>query len=182
MVMATDLFVGGFHDGTIIAADMAFHRSLLVTVGADETARIWNFESMKCELVHRFPPSENPIGVAIHPSGFQVVVSFKEKVRLYNVFMDKLKMFQEAASKSLKELRFSNSGQYWAAASSINVIVFDTATFSQLLCFQGHMMAVKRIFWGPGDHVLFSAGNDGNVYGWSLESDNRIDIIASSNR
>eukprot|EP00604_Paraphysomonas_vestita_P002218 CAMPEP_0174819286 /NCGR_PEP_ID=MMETSP1107-20130205/2415_1 /TAXON_ID=36770 /ORGANISM="Paraphysomonas vestita, Strain GFlagA" /LENGTH=263 /DNA_ID=CAMNT_0016032481 /DNA_START=1392 /DNA_END=2184 /DNA_ORIENTATION=+ len=43
-------------------------------------------------------------------------------------------------------------------------------------------MAVRRIAWGPGDHYLFSAGADGNVYGWSLEHDHRIDVVASSNR
>ena len=30
--------------------------------------------------------------------------------------------------------------------------------------------------------VLFSAGGEGNVYGWSLLSDQRLDVIASSGR
>lgn len=181
LTVATDLFPGGFHDGPIIASDIAYHRSVFATIGSDSTTRIWNFETMKCELVHKFG-NEDPIGVAMHPSGFQLIISFKEKVRLYNIYMDKLKLFQESASKSLRELRFSNSGQYWAAASTINVIVYDTTTFTQVLCFQGHMMAVRRIAWGPGDHYIFSAGADGNVYGWSLDQDHRIDVIASSNR
>jgi WD40 repeat protein len=181
-VVATDLFPGGFHDGSILATDIAFHRSVCVTIGSDSTLRIWNFETLKCELVHKFTSEGDPIGLAIHPSGFQVIVSFKEKVKLFNIYLDKLKLFQESVSKSLKELKFSNSGQYWAAASTINVMIYDTTTFTQILCFQGHMMAIKRIAWGPGDHYIFSAGADGNVYGWSLEQDHRIDVIASSNR
>jgi WD40 repeat protein len=181
LVAATDLFHGGFHDGPIIASDISYHRSVLATIGTDSTVRIWNYETMKCELVHKFG-TEDPLGVAMHPSGFQIIISFKEKVKLYNIYLDKLKLFQENVTKSLKELKFSNSGQYWAAASTINVMVYDTVTFTQLLCFQGHMMMIKRLAWGPGDHYLFSAGSDGNVYGWSLEFDHRIDIIASSNR
>jgi len=179
VVAAVDLCPGGFHDSAIISSDVAYHRSLYATLSMDSALRIWNFETMKCELTHKFL-QEDPIALAMHPSGFQIIVSFKEKVRLYNVYMDKIKLFQETASKSLKELRFSNSGQYWAAASTINVIVFDTKTFSQVMCFQGHMLAVRRIAWGPGDQVLFSAGADGNVYGWSLQYEHRLDVYSSN--
>lgn len=180
-VEATELIPGGFHSSAIISADIAFHRSICATISLDGSARVWNYESSTCELVHRFA-QEDPLALAVHPSGFQLIVSFKDKVRLYNIYMDKLQQIQETASKSLKELRFSNSGQYWAAASTINVIVFDTKSFSQVMCFQGHMMSVRRVCWGPGDHVLFSAGADGNVYGWSMTHDHRIDVVASSSR
>ncbi|RYG67045.1 hypothetical protein EON64_08320 [archaeon] len=39
----SDLRAGGHHTSSILAADMAFERPLLVTVGADNTARVWNY-------------------------------------------------------------------------------------------------------------------------------------------
>ena len=180
-MQAGDLMHGGFHSSAIISADVAFHKNICATVSLDGTARLWNYDTCRCELVHKFS-QEDPLALAIHPSGFQLIVSFKDKVRLFNIYMDRLHQIQETPSKSLRELTFSNSGQYWAAASTINVVVFDTKTFTQIICFQGHMMSVRRICWGPGDNVLFSAGADGNVYGWSMTHDHRIDVIASSSR
>ena len=47
---------------------MAKDRPMLVTVSSDSSLRIWNFETMKCEVVHVFKNDE-PQSVAIHSSG-----------------------------------------------------------------------------------------------------------------
>ena len=104
---------------------ITFDRPILVTVAADSTARLWNYQTLKCELVHYFRTDE-PLAVAAHSSGFQVLVSFKDRVRLYNVLLDKLKPYRETVLKNAKCLKFSHGSQYWAAASAINVSVYDT--------------------------------------------------------
>ena len=50
------------------------------------------------------------------------------------------------------------------------------------MVFQGHMMPIKRIVWAPGDQVVFTAGMDGNVYGWPIAKDARIDVLSANNR
>lgn len=177
----TDLTPGGYHCSTILAADLAYERPLMITIGADCTARLWNYNTMKCELTHDFGQDE-PISVAFHSSGFQVLVSFKDRIKLYNVLLDKLKQSKEAILKNCKCLKFSNGSQYWAAASAINIVVYETKSFQQLVTFQGHMMTVVKLAWAPGDQVLFSAGMDGNVYGWPIAHSGRVDVIAASNR
>jgi WD40 repeat protein len=177
----TDLTAGGYHCATLLAADLAYERPLMITIGADCTARLWNYNTMKCELTHDFGVDE-PISVAFHSSGFQVLVSFKDRIKLYNVLLDKLKQSKEAILKNCKCLKFSNGSQYWAAASAINIVVYETKSFQQLVTFQGHMMTVVRLTWAPGDQVLFSAGMDGNVYGWPIAHSGRVDIISASNR
>ena len=52
----------------MLAADVAKERSVIVTVSTDCTARLWNYETLKCEVVHSFR-SEEPVSVAIHSSG-----------------------------------------------------------------------------------------------------------------
>ena len=136
---------------------------------------------MKCEMTHYFEVDE-PISVAFHPNGFQVLVSFKDRVRLFNVLMDKLRQCKETILKNSRCLKFSNGGQYWAAATAVSVCIYDTKSFQKLITYQGHMMQVIRLSWAPGDQVLFSAGMDGNVYGWPIAKDGRMDIIAASNR
>jgi len=101
---------------------------------------------------------------------------------MYNVLMDKLRPHKEATLKKCTELRFSNGGQYWAAATGVPLYIYDTATCTQLMVFQGHMMAIKRILWAPGDQAVFTAGLDGNVYGWPAAADARIDVLSANNR
>jgi WD40 repeat protein len=176
-----DLTLGGFHCQPILAADMAYERALMVTISADSTCRLWNYLTMRCELVHHFRGDE-PIAVTIHANGFQLLVSFKDRIRMYNVLMDKLKMAKETILKNCKCMKFSNGSQYFAAASAINIVIYDTKSFTQLQTFQGHMMTVVRLVWAVGDQVVFSAGMDGNIYGWPIAKDGRIDVIAASNR
>jgi hypothetical protein len=33
--------------------------------------------------------------------------------------------------------------------------------------------------WAPGDEVVFSAGSDGNVYGWQISREHRIDVVSA---
>ena len=33
------------------------------------------------------------------------------------------------------------------------LVIYDSATFTQLMAFQGHMMVIRRIVWAPGDLV-----------------------------
>lgn len=175
------LVAGGFHDQNIIAADIALDRPIVVTIASDNTARVWNYESKKCELKHNFVNDE-PLAVSVHPNGFSVLISFKDRVRLYNILTDKLNLHHEAILKNCRELKFSNGGHVWAAASSINVLVYDTRTFKVITSLQGHTLTVRKLAWSPGDQILFSAGMDGNVYGWPVNGGSRIDIVSSNSR
>ncbi|KAK0358809.1 hypothetical protein LTR94_033888, partial [Friedmanniomyces endolithicus] len=74
-----DLTTGGYHTSSILSADIAFERPLIVTIGADATMRVWNYLTEKCELVHYFR-NEEPLACALHTSGFQVLVSFKDRI------------------------------------------------------------------------------------------------------
>ena len=177
----SDINAGGYHCTTIIAADMAYERPLMVTIAADCTARVWNYRTKKCELTHHFGNDE-PLAVAFHTAGFQLLVSFKDRVRMYNVLMDKLKPCRETVVKQCKVLKFSHGSQYFAAASAINVYIYETKSFVQLKQCMGHMLSVQELSWAHGDQVLFSAGADGNVYGWPIAKPGRMDIIAASNR
>jgi WD40 repeat protein len=179
---ASDVTHGGVHRGAITCSSMATERSILVTLCVDDnTVRVWNYETQKCEVVHHFG-SDEPISLAVHSNGLFMVVSFKDRVRGYNIGMSSLKPYKEVIQKSCKEILFSHSGQYFACASGINLVVFNSITFKQVMNLQGHMMPIKKIAWAPGDLVLFSASVDGTVYGWPTSRDGRIDVVASNPR
>lgn len=169
----------GFHLQPVLSADIARGRPLLATISVDQSCRIWNYETLKCELIHYFRGDE-PLTLSMHPSGFQLLVSFKDRLRLFNILVDRLQGYQEVILKNCKEAKFSNGGQFFAAVSSINVNVYETTGGTQVASFQGHTMSVRRLCWAPGDQVIFSAGMDGNIYGWPVANEGRLDILSNS--
>ena len=180
-IKITDMTFGGHHNGGIIAADGAAQKPLVFTIADDNTCRIWNFQKKKCELVHSFR-TEEPLALSVHFMGTMLLVSFKLKVKLYNVLMDRLQEYREVTEKNCNAIKFSRGGQYFAVAANITIKVYDTRSFLCLREFQGHMMTVKNLTWGYGDDFVFSAGIDGNVYGWPLRSADRIDMVTSGAR
>ena len=169
----------GFHLQPILCADMARGRPLIATISADQSCRIWNYETLTCDLINYFRTDES-LTLSMHPSGFQMLISFKDRIKLFNILIDRLQGYQEVILKNCKEAKFSNGGQFFAAVSSINVNVYETTTGMQVASFQGHTMTVRRLSWAPGDQVIFSAGMDGNIYGWPVAQEGRLDILSNS--
>ena len=149
--MARDVVFGGCHTYGIRAADAAKEKPFLITVSNDHTARIWDYEQMKCELVHSFK-NDDPIGVSFHPSGLQVLVAFRDKVSLYSVLIDQLFLIKEVVVKKCQEVKFSNLGHLWACVSHTTIHIFDTVTFQNLAVLTGHILPVKRLIWVSYDY------------------------------
>eukprot|EP00605_Chrysophyceae_sp_TOSAG23-4_P001800 GSChrysophyteH1.ASY1.ANO1.1990.1 assembled CDS len=179
---AADVTHGGVHSGPITSVGTAHQRPIVATFCSDDnTVRIWNYETYTCEVVHHFGGDE-PLAIDVHNNGLYMIVSFKDRVRGYNIAMSSLIPHCEVIQKGCKEIKFSHGGDYFACASGINLVVFRTSTFTQVVTFQGHMMPIKKIAWAPGDLVIFSASVDGCVYGWPTCRDGRLDIVASNPR
>ena len=178
----SDLAFGGNHAGAITEAAMAKERSIIATLCPhDNTLRVWNYETKKCEVSHDFG-SDEPLSVTMHENGMFLVVALKDRLRGYNIGMASLKPYKEVIQKGCKQIVYSHSGAYIAASSGINLIVFDAVTFKKIMTFQGHMMPIKRICWSRGDQFIFSAGVDGSVIGWPIAKQGRIDVVASNPR
>lgn len=89
---------------------------------------IWNYNTMKLEISHR--PSDEPQAVAIHPSGFHILVAYSDSIRMMNVLSQSLKEYNSVQMKQCKEVRFSNGGHLFAAGGAsqgIHVFNFYTA-------------------------------------------------------
>lgn len=44
-------------------------------------------------------------GMAVHYAGYQILVSFKDRVRMYFILMDKLKTVKETVLKACKNIQ-----------------------------------------------------------------------------
>jgi cilia- and flagella-associated protein 57 len=86
-----------FHCGPVMGLDICIRKPLVVTCGVDKSVRIWNYLEKSLEICEFFP--EEAYSVAFHPSGFHLIVGFADKVKLINVFTNKLKVFKEIPIK-----------------------------------------------------------------------------------
>ncbi len=145
-----------FHVGPINGLDVCIRKPLVVTVGADKTVRVWNYLEKTCELCKVF--NEEAHSVALHPSGFHLIVGFSDKLRGMNLLMEELRPFKDIPIKGCRECRFSNGGQYFAATNSNVVQVYKTYTCEMVLNLRGHNNKVRSISWTPDDSALVTTG------------------------
>lgn len=172
------------HDGPILAMDLCVHRPLIATCGSDHTVRVWNYARRRCEVIHRGGQgwsSDKPSCLALHPSGFQLIIGFPERVRLFSVLFQALKLFHELPLIKCHEVRYAHGGHQFACAAGVTVIIYSAISLAQLHTFTGHLLPVRRIVWAADDLSIFSAGADGNVYGWDLVDMLRIEEASQLN-
>ena len=90
----TELMWGGVHEGAITGLTVCLQKPLAVTVGADKCVRVWNYARGACEICQRWVNDE-PTAVAVHPMGMQIMVGFRDRLRLYNVLITSFSLRHE---------------------------------------------------------------------------------------
>ena len=151
--------------------DVCVWKPLLATCGRDQTVRLWNYEEKTVELTKRF--KDEPLSLALHPSGLFVVVGFTDKVRLMSVLMDDLRVVKEVAVKGCRECRFAAGGHVFALAHQSNVLVVDFYTCAVKFTLRGHQQAVRTLRWADRDRKLVTVGKDGNAFLWDARTGQR---------
>ncbi|KAL3668185.1 hypothetical protein V7S43_007046 [Phytophthora oleae] len=161
----------GHQVGPVVQVDVCVQRPVVVTCGTDKTIRVWNFELNHYELLHQCP--EEPTTVAVHPSGFQLVVAFKERVRIYQLLQESLRQLKELAIKACRFVRYAHGGHFFACASGLTVTTFRPYTLEAVHTFSGHIGAVRCLGWSRDDTYLYSAAHDGAIYRWDISTGSR---------
>ena len=112
---------------SIQGMDVCLKKPLIITCCQDSTLRIWNFLSNEIELNKHFAGDEM-FCCALHPSGLHAAVGFSDKLRVYHVLVDDIRVCLEVAIKLCKEAKFSPGGHMLAAANGNSISVFEFAT------------------------------------------------------
>ena len=145
---------------------------MIVTCGSDKSVSVWNYADGTNELVKFF--AEEPYTCAIHPSGLYILVGFSDKLKLMNLLIDDVRVFREFPIRGCREVRFSNGGQFFAAANGNTVQIYNTWSFENIGNLKGHNGKVRSIAWSADDSKLVSAGVDGAIYEWSIPEFRRL--------
>lgn len=73
-----------------------------------------------------------------------ILVGFSDKLRFMNLLMGDISKVYEFDVRSCRECRFSNGGQFFAAANGNLIQIFSTYTFENIGNLRGHSGKVLR--------------------------------------
>jgi len=63
--------------------DVCVRKPLIITCSTDRSVRVWNYQDMTLEYSKTF--LEEAYAVSIHPSGFHILVSFSDRIKMINI-------------------------------------------------------------------------------------------------
>lgn len=131
-----------------------------------------------CEFVHRFP--ERPTTVAMHPSGFLMLVGFESNLLLMSVLMNTLRQVREIPIRVCPLVRFSHSGAMFAAINGNAVVVYHTYTCVQVAACRAHADKVVSFAWTRDDRHIVSVAKDGHVCRFAVVVPNAVSATGSA--
>ena len=161
-----------FHHNAVKGLSLALRKPLVATSSADCSVRVWNYVDRSVELMKYF--AEEPLSLALHPSGLFLLVGFTDKLRLLNLLIDDIRLFREFPIRNCRECSFSNGGHKFAAMNGHHVEIYSTYTFENIGHLKGHNQKVTSIIWSQSDDKIVSCGMDGAVYEWDAVTYERI--------
>lgn len=99
--------------------------------------------------------------------GLQVAAGFKEKFKIYYLLEDEARIAVDIPNRICLCAKYSNGGQYLAAANGNLIQIIDPYTFEIKFNLFGHPSYVRILDWNESDSMLLSVCNNGSAYGWS---------------
>jgi WD40 repeat protein len=83
--------------------------------------------------------------VAIHPTGLHCAVGFTDKLRVYHILVDDLRICMEVPIKGCRDCRFHNGGHLLAAANGNSICIYDFYSGEKIADLRGHNSKVNGL-------------------------------------
>jgi len=111
-----EYLITSFHSRTITGMDYCIKKNILATCSSDKTVRIWQYSNSHYtqEVCHKSNNNEEALSVAMHPSGFHIIIGYVSSVHMMNIFSHSLKEYCTIPIKYCKEIKFSHGGHLFA--------------------------------------------------------------------
>lgn len=155
------------HIDSIIDLSVCSWKTIAMTASKDHTVRIWNYETMKIELLKKFLIDIRV--VALHPSGMFAAIGFTDVLRLVQIQLQDLKITKSFNYPMCSVLKFSHRGHFLAAGCEKVIAIISVFTFETVLSLKGHN-GILSLAWSTDDKFLVSSGREGSVYEWNISS------------
>ncbi len=72
------------------------------------------------------------ISVALHPSGYYLAASYIDKIRMYHILHDDLKIYKNVDIKSCQKMKFSTGGHLFIAVDNKFIYIHNSYTLARV--------------------------------------------------
>ena len=155
------------HIDSIIDLSVCSWKTIAITASKDHTVRVWNYETMKMELLKKFLIDIRV--VALHPSGMFAAIGFTDVLRLVQIQLKDLKITKSFNYPMCSVLKFSHRGHLLAAGCEKVIAIISVFTFETVMSLKGHN-GILSLAWSSDDRYLVSSGHEGSVYEWNISA------------
>ncbi|CRL06256.1 CLUMA_CG019108, isoform A [Clunio marinus] len=162
-----EIFSEPLHIDSIIDLSVCCWKSIVMTASKDRTVRIWNYNTMKVELLKKF--LIEIFVISLHPSGMFAAIGFTNALHLVQIQLKDLKTTKSFKFQMCSVLKFSNQGHLLAVGCEKVVAIISVFTFETLMILKGHI-GILSLEWSKDDRFLVSSGKEGSVYEWDISN------------
>src|SRR5690606_5549896 len=126
--------------------DVSRLKQLVATCSKDGYIRIWNYLNLQLENSEYF--EEEPLYLAFHPDGLNLLVLFKEKFKLLSILEKSLLTVRDVPIYNATDAKFSNFGNYFSICHKSYFTIYNFYTCEVILSsknihLDGHIAEVK---------------------------------------
>ncbi|CXI56298.1 WD repeat-containing protein 65, putative [Plasmodium berghei] len=154
--------------------DVCMKCPLIILCYNDNTIKIINYKKKKLVISNSF--NNEPLKLSIHCSGHLLLVSFTDRLRLFHILYNKLKIKKELFLKNCSCCKFSNGGNLMAVSKISTIYIYKTYTYNILFVLKSHVNYITDIIWSHNDFTIFSIGKDGYLFEYSLYNNGNKNI------
>ncbi|EUD65819.1 hypothetical protein C922_03802 [Plasmodium inui San Antonio 1] len=148
--------------------DVCMKQPLLILCYDDNVIRMINYKKKEVVMSNSF--NNEPLHLSIHCSGHLLLVAFTDKLRLFHILYNKLKMKKEFFLKNCSCCKFSNGGSFMAVSKISTLYIYKTYTYELLYVLKSHVNYITDLVWSCNDFSVFSIGKDGYLFEYSLHN------------
>jgi cilia- and flagella-associated protein 57 len=143
----------------------------------DSTVRLWNYMSGQCEIAREYYVMEDntlraqahPLcGAAIHPNGYQLAVSFIDKIAIYHILHDELRQYKCLEIKNASLIKFSHGGQYFFAVEKQWIYIYNAYTLQLIDKVKHQGVKATELVFNEHDRAFALVSTCGYVGKWKI--------------
>ncbi|GAB68625.1 hypothetical protein PCYB_134990 [Plasmodium cynomolgi strain B] len=146
--------------------DVCMKHPLIILCYDDNVIKIINYKKKEVVMSNSF--NNEPLHLSIHCSGHLLLVAFTDKLRLFHILYNKLKIKKEFFLKNCSCCKFSNGGSFMAVSKISTIYIYKTYTYELLYVLKSHVNYITDLVWSCNDFSVFSIGKDGYLFEYSL--------------
>ena len=108
------------------------------------------------------------VTAAIHPSGYQLAISFIDKIWIHHIIHDELRQIKSLDVKNATLIRYSRGGQYFFAVEKQWIYVFNSYTFQLIEKFKHTGIKATEIVFADHDKAFAIVSSCGYIGKWKI--------------